>query len=105
MSSATSGGPSNPGARGGPPNRLNNPPVPGEVDEAAVLFKPNEPLQVLECELDPPQGGRGAVKMKASGVCQSDWHIMNGDWPSPLPIVPATRRRARSPNAVLAWRR
>ncbi len=26
--------------------------------------------------------------MKASGVCQSDWHVMNGDWPSPLPIVP-----------------
>ena len=26
--------------------------------------------------------------MKAAGVCQSDWHVMNGDWPSPMPIVP-----------------
>ena len=56
--------------------------------KAAVLFKPNEPLQVVECELDPPKAGEVRVKMKASGVCQSDWHIMNGDWPSPMPIVP-----------------
>ena len=56
--------------------------------KAAVLFKPNEPLQVLECELDPPKAGEVRVKMKASGVCQSDWHILNGVWPSPMPIVP-----------------
>ena len=56
--------------------------------KAAVLFKPNEPLQVVECELDPPKALEVRVKMKASGVCQSDWHIMNGDWPSPMPIVP-----------------
>ena len=56
--------------------------------KAAVLFKPNEPLQVVECELDPPKAQEVRVKMKASGVCQSDWHIMNGDWPSPMPIVP-----------------
>ena len=56
--------------------------------KAAVLFKPNEPLQVLECELDPPKAFEVRVRMKASGVCQSDWHVMNGDWPSPMPIVP-----------------
>ena len=56
--------------------------------KAAVLFKPNELLQVVECELDPPKAGEVHVKMKAAGVCQSDWHIMNGDWPSPMPVVP-----------------
>src|SRR5262249_61833662 len=56
--------------------------------KAAVLFKPHEPLQVVDCDLDPPKAGEVRVKMKASGVCQSDWHIMNGDWPSPMPIVP-----------------
>ena len=56
--------------------------------KAAVLFKPNEPLQVVDCELDPPKANEVRVKMKASGVCQSDWHVMNGDWPSPMPIVP-----------------
>jgi S-(hydroxymethyl)glutathione dehydrogenase / alcohol dehydrogenase len=56
--------------------------------KAAVLFKANQPLQVVDCELDPPKAGEVRVKMKASGVCQSDWHIMNGDWPSPMPTVP-----------------
>ncbi|OFX02179.1 MAG: hypothetical protein A3D94_16410 [Alphaproteobacteria bacterium RIFCSPHIGHO2_12_FULL_66_14] len=56
--------------------------------KAAILFKPNEPLQILDCELDPPKALEVRVKMKASGVCQSDWHVMNGDWPSPMPIVP-----------------
>ncbi|MFI5030964.1 MAG: alcohol dehydrogenase catalytic domain-containing protein, partial [Reyranellales bacterium] len=28
------------------------------------------------------------VTMKAAGVCQSDWHLLPGDWPSPRPIVP-----------------
>jgi S-(hydroxymethyl)glutathione dehydrogenase / alcohol dehydrogenase len=27
------------------------------------------------------------VKVKAAGVCMSDWHIMIGDWPLPLPMV------------------
>ena len=28
--------------------------------KAAILFKPNEPLQVLECELDPPRRWKSA---------------------------------------------
>ena len=35
-----------------------------------------------------PAASRAALRMRASGVCQSDWHVMNGDWPSPMPIVP-----------------
>ena len=27
------------------------------------------------------------MQVKAAGVCMSDWHIMNGDWPLPLPMV------------------
>ena len=50
----------------------------------------DEPLQVLDCELEPPKANEVRVKMKASGVCQSDWHIMNGDWPLPLPMVLVT---------------
>ena len=56
--------------------------------KAAVLYKPNEPLQVVDFDGSRDQGGRGAGRVKASGVCESDWHIMNGDWPSPMPIVP-----------------
>ena len=56
--------------------------------KAAVLFEPNTPLQIVECELDPPKANEVRVRMRASGVCQSDWHVMNGDWLSPMPIVP-----------------
>ncbi|MBV8739675.1 MAG: alcohol dehydrogenase catalytic domain-containing protein [Alphaproteobacteria bacterium] len=27
------------------------------------------------------------VHVKAAGVCMSDWHIVNGDWPLPLPMM------------------
>ncbi len=56
--------------------------------KAAVLFKPNEKLQVVELEQQGPKAGEARVKVKAAGVCHSDWHIMNGDWPSAYPIVP-----------------
>src|SRR5690242_1786151 len=55
---------------------------------AAVLFEVNKPLQVVELDLAPPKAGEARVKMKAAGVCQSDWHVMNGDWPTALPVVP-----------------
>jgi S-(hydroxymethyl)glutathione dehydrogenase/alcohol dehydrogenase len=56
--------------------------------KAAVLFKPNDKLQIVELEQQGPKAGEARVKVKAAGVCHSDWHIMNGDWPSAYPIVP-----------------
>ena len=56
--------------------------------KAAVLKAINTPLEILDLEQDGPQQGEVRVRMKATGVCMSDWHIMNGDWPSKLPIVP-----------------
>ena len=67
--------------------------------KAAVLFKANEPLQVVECELDPPKTGEVRVKMKASGVCQSDWHIMTATGRRRCRSYPAMRRRARLPKS------
>lgn len=55
---------------------------------AAVLTEVNKPLQIVEVEQDPPKAGEARVKVKATGVCMSDWHIMNGDWPMPMPFVP-----------------
>lgn len=54
---------------------------------AAVLTKINTPLQILDLELEPPRAGEVRVRVKAAGVCMSDWHIVNGDWPLPLPMV------------------
>jgi len=54
---------------------------------AAVLYEPNTPLQVVDLEQQGPQAGEARVRVKAAGVCHSDWHIMNGDWQLPLPMV------------------
>ncbi len=56
--------------------------------KAAVLTELNKPLQILEVEQEGPKAGEVRVKVKATGVCMSDWHLMIGDWPSKLPLVP-----------------
>ena len=55
--------------------------------KAAVLYKPNTPLEVVDVQQQPPKAGEARVKVKAAGVCHSDWHIINGDWTLPLPMV------------------
>jgi S-(hydroxymethyl)glutathione dehydrogenase/alcohol dehydrogenase len=54
---------------------------------AAVLTEVNKPLQILDLEQEGPRAAEVRVQVKAAGVCMSDWHIMNGDWPLPLPMV------------------
>ncbi len=54
----------------------------------AVLYERNKPLVIEEFELDDPGDGEVRVKMMASGVCHSDWHVIKGDWSHlPLPMV------------------
>jgi S-(hydroxymethyl)glutathione dehydrogenase / alcohol dehydrogenase len=55
--------------------------------KAAVLYEANAPLEVVELQQQGPQAGEARVRVKAAGVCHSDWHIMNGDWTVPLPMV------------------
>src|SRR2546427_12459714 len=55
--------------------------------KAAGLYEANTRLQVVDVEQQGPQGGEARVRVKAAGVCHSDWHIMNGDWPIRLPMV------------------
>ena len=57
--------------------------------KAAVLYQPHESLKIEELDLaknlDPDQV---LVKLKASGVCHSDWHVIKGEWPHiPQPTV------------------
>ncbi len=58
---------------------------------AAVLTEVNKPLQILDLEQEGPKAGEVRVQVKAAGVCLSDYHIMNGDWPLPLPMVLGTK--------------
>jgi S-(hydroxymethyl)glutathione dehydrogenase/alcohol dehydrogenase len=55
--------------------------------KAAVLYKANTPLEIVELTQQGPQAGEARVKVMAAGICHSDWHIMNGDWTPPLPMV------------------
>ncbi len=55
--------------------------------KAAVLFKANTPLEIVDLTQEGPRAGEARVQVKAAGICHSDWHIMNGDWTPPLPMV------------------
>jgi Zn-dependent alcohol dehydrogenase len=55
--------------------------------KAAVLYAPGAPLSVEEIAIDPPRAGEVLVRLGASGVCRSDWHIARGVHPTPLPVV------------------
>ena len=56
--------------------------------EAAVFYEVGVPFQVETIELAEPQANEVLVKMKAAGVCHSDWHLMTGATKHPLPVVP-----------------
>jgi S-(hydroxymethyl)glutathione dehydrogenase / alcohol dehydrogenase len=55
--------------------------------KAAVLYEPKKPLVVEDVELLEPEAHEVLVKWVANGVCHSDYHVMSGDVPHPLPVV------------------
>ncbi|HZN79639.1 MAG TPA: alcohol dehydrogenase catalytic domain-containing protein, partial [Mycobacterium sp.] len=55
--------------------------------KAAVLWGLNQKWEVEEVDLDGPKHGEVTVKLAASGLCHSDYHIVTGDMPRPLPCV------------------
>jgi len=54
---------------------------------AAVLYEVGQPLRVEDVELDGPRDGEVLVRIRAAGVCHSDYHFMKGDLPIGLPCV------------------
>ena len=55
--------------------------------KAAVRYEANTPLVVERVQLDGPKDGEVLVRIAASGVCHSDYHVMKGEWTPPLPMV------------------
>ena len=56
--------------------------------KAAVLYEINTPLRIEEFDPIEPTAGQVLVKMMASGVCHSDWHVVKGEWTRhPLPAI------------------
>ena len=54
---------------------------------AVVLEARNSPLVVVDDYSEPDANGGEVIEVTACGVCHSDLHVVEGDYPSPLPIV------------------
>ena len=48
---------------------------------AAVAFGPNQPLQIVEVDVEPPRRGEVLVRIVATGVCHTDAFTLSGDDP------------------------
>ena len=82
---------------------------------AAVQRENGEPAAIEEVRLVEPGPGEVRVRILGSGVCHSDLHVRDGEWPRPLPIAlghegagvveavgPGTSLRVGQP-VVLSW--
>ncbi len=58
--------------------------------QAAVVHKFHEPLKIEEIPVPVPGRNQILVKTEACGVCHTDIHAADGDWPVKpnLPFVP-----------------
>jgi S-(hydroxymethyl)glutathione dehydrogenase/alcohol dehydrogenase len=54
---------------------------------AAVLHTADAPATIDYLTLAEPRAGEVRVRILASGVCHSDLHVRDGDWPRPLPMT------------------
>lgn len=56
---------------------------------AQVIEKTGGPVQYKEIDVPTPGADEVLVNIKYSGVCHTDLHAVNGDWPLPtkLPLV------------------
>jgi len=55
--------------------------------QAAVLHKPNSKFEIETLDLEEPKSGEVLVKIAATGVCHSDWHLVTGATPHPMPVA------------------
>jgi alcohol dehydrogenase, propanol-preferring len=58
--------------------------------KAAVVRTFRKPLTIEEVPIPTPKQGEVLVKVIATGVCHTDLHAADGDWPAkpPLPFIP-----------------
>lgn len=65
-------------------------PVVPKKMRAAVVAKFHEPLQIREVPVPSPGPGQALIQIVATGVCHTDLHAADGDWPvkPTLPFIP-----------------
>lgn len=57
------------------------------IAKAAILKELNGPFVIEDLQWDEPRDNELAVKVVACGICHSDWHCVNGDYPVEYPIL------------------
>lgn len=64
--------------------------------KAAVFEGVGEPINVEEIELEGPREGEVQVRVAATGVCHSDYHVVKGEWGRRHQLFSATKAPASS---------
>jgi S-(hydroxymethyl)glutathione dehydrogenase/alcohol dehydrogenase len=54
---------------------------------AAVLRAAGDPAAVEDVTIAEPRAGEVRVRILGSGVCHSDLHVRDGEWPRPIPMA------------------
>ena len=54
---------------------------------AAILRAAREPMTIETVELDGPRANEVRIRVAASGLCHSDYHVVSGDLGSAFPIL------------------
>jgi aryl-alcohol dehydrogenase len=54
---------------------------------AAVVDEKSAPFELRELELEAPRSDEVLVRIVATGICQTDLHVRDQDYPVPLPAV------------------
>ena len=55
--------------------------------KAAILYQRHSPMVIEEVDLKPPAVDEVRIKIKAAGVCHSDYHHWENEYGSVLPLV------------------
>jgi S-(hydroxymethyl)glutathione dehydrogenase/alcohol dehydrogenase len=55
--------------------------------KAAVMYRNNALFEIEELDLREPSQGEILVEMKATGICRTDQHVIEGSTANPLPAV------------------
>ncbi|MEE9434748.1 MAG: Zn-dependent alcohol dehydrogenase [Sphingorhabdus sp.] len=56
--------------------------------KAAVLIEAGKPLEIEEVSISKPQAHEVLIRTAACGLCHSDLHFIDGNYPHPLPAIP-----------------
>lgn len=55
--------------------------------KVALLTEPNGQFSIETVDLEQPKQGEVLIKMVASGICHSDWHVATGTTHHPMPVI------------------